>query len=91
MAQSLVTMKNCEQNCIRNHVKTYTKNRTYTARVMLISDEFNGQPPLSGHLPSPRGWPLNGGSELIQFFTPFKNSLKKILLKIFSCSGITMQ
>ena len=44
---------------------------------MLISDEFNGQPPLSGHLPSPRGWPLDGGSELIQLFTPFKSSVKK--------------
>ena len=47
---------------------------------MLISDEFNGQPPLSGHLPSPQWWPLDGSSELIQLFTPFKNSVKKILL-----------
>ena len=44
---------------------------------MLISDEFNSQPPLSSHLPSPRGWPLDGGSELIQLFTPFKSSVKK--------------
>ena len=50
------------------------KKRSYTAQVMLISDEFNGQPPLSGHLPSPQWWPVDGGSELIQLFTPFKNS-----------------
>ena len=56
------------------------KKSSYTAQVMLISDEFNGQPPLSGHLPSPQWWPLDGSSELIQLFTPFKNSVKKILL-----------
>ena len=43
---------------------------------MLISDEFNGQPPLSGHLPSPQGWPLDSGSGLIQLFTPEKLSEK---------------
>ena len=59
------------------HSKSTKKKRSYTARVMLISDEFNGQPPLSGHLPSPQWWPLDGGSERIQLFTPFKNSVKK--------------
>ena len=36
---------------------------------MLISDEFNANQrptPLSGHLPSPQWWPLDGGSERIQ-------------------------
>ena len=81
--KSLVTLKSCEQNCTQNLQKKNVdlkKKRSYTAQVMLISDEFNGQPPLSGHLPSPQWWPLDGGSELIQLFTPFKNSVKKILL-----------
>ena len=37
-------------------------------KIMLIYDEplLNGQPPLSGHLPVPRGWrSLNGGSTLL--------------------------
>ena len=38
----------------------FAKDYTY---VMLIYDEplLSGQPPLSGHSPVPRGWPLNGG------------------------------
>ena len=36
----------------------------FLLKIMLIDDEalLSGQPPLSGHFPAPRGWPLNCGS-----------------------------
>ena len=48
----------------------------------LISDEplLSGQPLLSGHLPVPRGWPLHGGSTVVNLLDRVVGSLVKITL-----------
>ena len=52
------------------HSKSTKKKRSYTARVMLISDEFNAnQRPTSikrSLAVTVASWPLDGGSERIQ-------------------------
>ena len=36
---------------------------------------LRGQPPLSGHLPVPRGWELNGSSTTVPYFISFSDRL----------------
>ena len=49
----------------------------FLLKVMLICDKplLSGQPLLSGHLPVPRGWPLDGGSNWISLFQLFLSLL----------------
>ena len=61
-------------SCLKPPSVVYSDKVTFiprSPRLMLISDEtplISGQPRLAGHLPFPRGWPLNQGSTVVFFF-----------------------
>ena len=52
-------------------LRVFLKDRVlFLLKIMLIywRTSVSGQPPLSGHLPVPRGWPLNGSSAVLIFY-----------------------